>query len=274
MYISIVHFDTGDFMLLPSPLTNNRSLVSPILKRGLDIAISLGTLILFAPVLALIAAAIRIESRGSVIYGAPRAGRNFKTFNLLKFRTMYQDADKQIKNLAHLNMYGATEQTGVDPECPDCLSLGRNCSPLLVDSDGVLRCEKETMNRKQRSSGGAFFKIKSDPRITRVGAFLRNTSLDELPQLINVLRGDMSIVGNRPLPLYEAERLTTDGAAMRFLAPAGLTGLWQVTKRGGPSVSSAERIDLDNQYAHRHSFWFDLILIVKTVPAMFQKEQV
>ncbi len=120
----------------------------------------------------------------------------------------------------------------------------------------------------------AFVKIANDPRITRLGAFLRNTSIDELPQLFNVLKGDMSLVGNRPLPLYEAQLLTSDEWAARFLGPAGITGLWQVSKRGRSQMSDEERRQLDNHYTTHFSFWMDLRILLKTIPAVFQKESV
>lgn len=107
-----------------------------------------------------------------------------------------------------------------------------------------------------------------------MGKFIRNTSIDELPQLWNVIIGDMSIVGNRPLPLYEAEKLTSDRYALRFLAPAGITGLWQVEKRGKGEMSEDERLMLDNKYAENHSFVNDIRLILKTIPALFQSENV
>lgn len=126
----------------------------------------------------------------------------------------------------------------------------------------------------ENSSDGVFFKIKDDPRITGFGQFLRNTSLDEIPQLFNVLRGDMSLVGNRPLPLYEAEKLTKDQIAWRFLAPAGITGLWQITKRGKDNMSPEERIALDMEYAMKNSFWLDMKILLSTFPALLQKEKV
>lgn len=126
----------------------------------------------------------------------------------------------------------------------------------------------------ENSADGVFFKIKDDPRITRLGQFLRNTSLDEIPQLFNVLRGDMSLVGNRPLPLYEAEKLTKDQIAWRFLAPAGITGLWQITKRGKDNMSPDERIALDMEYAMKNSFWLDMKILLSTFPALLQKEKV
>jgi lipopolysaccharide/colanic/teichoic acid biosynthesis glycosyltransferase len=123
-------------------------------------------------------------------------------------------------------------------------------------------------------SAAAFVKIANDPRITKVGKILRNTSLDELPQLFNILSGDMSFVGNRPLPLYEAEQLTSNEWSMRFIGPAGLTGLWQISKRGKKDMSELERKQLDNFYASKHSFWLDFKIILKTFPALIQKEQV
>jgi lipopolysaccharide/colanic/teichoic acid biosynthesis glycosyltransferase len=130
------------------------------------------------------------------------------------------------------------------------------------------------LNQYDKGDNSSFVKFENDPRITKIGKFLRNTSLDELPQLINVLIGDMSLVGNRPLPLYEAERLTKDQWAKRFLAPAGITGLWQITKRGKSDMSEDERMELDIAYAEKSTFLFDLQIILKTIPALFQKENV
>ncbi|MFD1630747.1 sugar transferase [Pseudopedobacter beijingensis] len=135
--------------------------------------------------------------------------------------------------------------------------------------------EVEKLSKNNQYKGeSAFFKVQNDPRVTKLGSFLRNTSIDELPQLVNVLKGDMSLVGNRPLPLYEAEKLTTNEWSMRFLGPAGLTGLWQISKRGKKEISERERKKLDNFYASNYSLWLDLKIILKTIPALLQKEKV
>lgn len=139
-----------------------------------------------------------------------------------------------------------------------------------------VNADKEIENLKKDNQYGdsAFFKIQNDPRVTKLGNFLRNSSLDELPQLFNVLMGNMSIVGNRPLPLYEAEQLTTDEWSMRFLGPAGITGLWQIIKRGKSDMSDRERKKLDNFYTKKFSIWLDLKIVFLTFPALFQKEKV
>lgn len=115
-------------------------------------------------------------------------------------------------------------------------------------------------------AGGAFFKLENDPRITRIGHFLRKSSLDELPQLINVLKGEMRLVGNRPLPVYEAEALQEDWQRTRFLAPAGITGLWQISGRS--DLSEKERLALDSYYTVTRTFASDFGILVKTIPSL------
>jgi len=146
---------------------------------------------------------------------------------------------------------------------------------MVVDADKKIE-QMTHLNQYNTTStdGPVFFKVTNDPRITRVGAFLRNTSLDELPQLINVLLADMSLVGNRPLPLYEAQTLTTDEWAARFMAPAGITGLWQIKKRGQDDMSVEERINLDIDYAKRNNFMYDLWIMANTPTALMQKSNV
>ena len=186
---------------------------------------------------------------------------------------MKTGAESLIDNMKDQNQYkAAAKTTEQESECPACKALGRPCSSVLF-IDGKHLCEKMYFEKK-KNENSSFLKFKNDPRVTKLGEFIRKTSIDELPQLINILKGDMSFVGNRPLPLYEAEQLTTDDWAERFNAPAGLTGLWQVTKRGKSDMSEEERKQLDNTYAKTHSFWGDIALILKTVPALTQKENV
>lgn len=254
---------------------------TPLIKRIFDIVFAGTVILLLSPVLLMIYLLIRLESKGPVFYYSLRVGSGYRVFKFFKFRSMYVDADKRLKDLKHLNQYavdsGMIESTAkADTDeylCDECQRAGSKCQfPVYTDKNKW--CERDYLGFKKAKAGSAFFKLKDDPRITRVGKFIRNTSIDELPQLWNVIIGDMSIVGNRPLPLYEAEKLTTDKYALRFMAPAGITGLWQVEKRGKGEMSEEERLILDNTYARNHSFIYDIKLILKTIPALFQKESV
>lgn len=142
---------------------------------------------------------------------------------------------------------------------------------MVVDAEAKVA---ELMKDNQYGADGAFFKVKNDPRVTGIGRLIRNTSLDELPQLINVLRGDMSVVGNRPLPLREAETLTSEEWSERFLAPAGITGMWQTSGRGKDTMRTEDRMALDIEYARRYSPLTDLKILFKTFGAMKQDANV
>ncbi|MEI6575311.1 MAG: sugar transferase [Bacteroidota bacterium] len=256
----------------------------PVSKRIFDILVASFALIFLSPILLLVVIAIRLESKGKVYYTSKRVGR--KPFDFYKLRSMRVGADAELSKLAKdKNQYNTAKQAEVDfsKVCPRCSSLpeGQTCSAVLHIGDHDICDYWYNIQKKEvASSKSAFIKIVDDPRITKVGKVIRNTSIDELPQLINVLKGDMSIVGNRPLPVYEAEILTQDIMSKRFLAPAGITGLWQVELRGrGGDMSEEERKRLDNEYANHfvgdnYSFWYDLKLILRTIPAMFQKDTV
>jgi len=204
------------------------------------------------------------------------------------FKNAFDDRFCQsVKDLAKKNnQYNKdTEEKTIsfNTACPECskLDTGHSCSPLLFINENEI-CDNWYSQQKKdiETKNSTFIKILDDPRITRVGKFIRNSSIDELPQLINVIKGDMSIVGNRPLPVYEAELLTKDAMSKRFLAPAGITGLWQVELRGrGGNMSEEERIRLDNEYAdnftgNKYSFWYDMKLILRTFPGLIQKSTV
>lgn len=185
------------------------------LKRIADVVLSLFALIVLSPLFLIAALAIRIESKGNVIFAQNRTGRNGKVFKMYKFRSMYQDAE-----------------------------LLRN--ELL----------------EQNEMDGPVFKIARDPRITKVGRLIRKLSIDELPQLINIIRGDMSIVGPRPLVTYETEDFTAY-ENLRHLVKPGLTCFWQISGRN--NISFEEWIELDIKYLNRMSIWTDIKIVFKTV---------
>lgn len=254
----------------------------PVVKRMFDILVSSIAIIILSPVFLIVAIAIKLESKGPVIYKSKRVGTGYKIFDFYKFRSMYTGSDLKLKELSHLNQYKQEEEEpGLNQikeagDCPRCAALpeGEYCSPVLYLGGGEI-CEYWYQVLKKKGKVSTFIKIENDPRVTHVGKIIRNTSIDELPQLFNVLGGSMSIVGNRPLPLYEAELLTSDDWGARFLAPAGITGLWQVKLRGkGGVMSEEERKSLDNKYAETYSFFGDIKLILSTIPALFQKQNV
>ena len=142
---------------------------------------------------------------------------------------------------------------------------------MEVDADKKMSTLKHLNKYANKNKDVKFLKIYNDPRVTRFGKFLRKTSLDELPQLLNVLKGDMSLVGNRPLPIYEATTLTTNECVERFMAPAGITGLWQIKKKSQPNMTAEERIGLDISYARHCSLLNDFKIIAKTPGALIQK---
>lgn len=245
----------------------------PIVKRLFDILVAGTALLLISPILLMVMLAIRLESKGQVYYTSKRVGTGYQVFDFFKLRSMATGADAKLKDLKHLNQYNSEETVEEELECGECKRLGHPCSPILIVDGGEV-CEHFYQKKRREKNSSTFIKIKDDPRITRVGRFIRNTSIDELPQLLNVLKGDMSIVGNRPLPLYEAEMITSDEWILRFMAPAGITGLWQTKKRGKGSMSEEERKSLDNEYALSYSVFNDIKIVLLTIPALFQKENV
>lgn len=255
---------------------------TPFFKRSFDILFASLALLALSPLLIAFMIAIRLESKGKVYYISKRVGSGYKVFNFYKLRSMYTNADSRLKELAHLNQYKKEPAPKTTEKQATTTAFSTN-NPEDIQSklvgDEYLVSESEHIQSKKEKQETAFVKFENDPRITKVGHIIRKLSIDELPQLINVIKGDMSIVGNRPLPLYEAELLTTDEWTERFHGPAGITGLWQVEARGKTSkMSPEERKGLDNKYSEiaksKFSFWKDIWIILRTIPAVFQKENV
>ena len=263
----------------------------PVWKRLFDIFFSGLAIIVLSPIFIITAIAIKLESKGPVLFKSKRVGTNYTIFDFLKFRSMYIDAENRLKELSKdHNQYAersdeeelktVTAPLGEQAE-QDMIDMGMESMMMIGDEeimlvgDDFVMAESDFSKKKEEDINNAFVKIENDPRITRVGRFIRKYSIDELPQLFNILKGDMSIVGNRPLPLYEAEKLTVDSSIDRFMAPAGLTGLWQVEERGkGGAMSAEERKQLDITYGQTYNFMLDMKIILRTLTAFVQKENV
>ena len=262
----------------------------PFWKRMFDIVFSSLAIIILSPVMIITAIAIKLESPGPAMFKSKRVGTNYKIFDFLKFRSMYTDAEKRLKELSKTdNQYSKQKEHGrrsigtplstqtggslQDEEIESSMMI--NDDEIMLIGDDFVVNESDFAKQKEEEINNAFVKIENDPRVTKVGRIIRKYSIDELPQLFNILKGDMSIVGNRPLPLYEAEKLTADASIDRFMAPAGLTGLWQVEERGkGGTMSAEERKQLDIKYGQTYSFALDLKIIFRTLFAFVQKEDV
>jgi exopolysaccharide biosynthesis polyprenyl glycosylphosphotransferase len=207
----------------------NPGAVRLALKRGLDILGSLGLLAVLSPLFLAIAAVIRLTSPGPIFFRQERIGEGAKPFRMLKFRTMQVHADPAIHQ-QYVRQFIRT-----------------NAAAAAVGPEVV-------------------FKITNDPRVTRVGRFLRRTSLDELPQFWNVLKGEMSLVGPRPPLPYEVEEYKTWHYRRVFEAKPGITGLWQVTGRSRTTFDEMVRLDL--RYARTHSVWTDIKILLATPRAV------
>jgi lipopolysaccharide/colanic/teichoic acid biosynthesis glycosyltransferase len=213
--------DEDDLRLAGMPQSTMEAVLirpSPLAKRVLDTVVAGVALVMCSPLLMLIAAGIKLTSRGPVFFYQERAGRGGKPFKIAKFRTMVVDAEARKSEL-----------------------------------------------KNQSEQDGPAFKLTRDPRITRFGSFLRRTSLDELPQLWNILVGDMSLVGPRPLPIAESDACT-DWYRRRLEVKPGLTCIWQVWGRS--TVNFHEWMCMDMRYIQQLTFWHDLKLIFLTVPAV------
>ena len=265
----------------------------PLWKRTFDIVFSLLAIIILSPVFIITAIAIRLESPGPILFKSKRVGTNYTIFDFLKFRSMYTDAEKRLKEVSKAagNQYAEKDEKeeakanitaplGDEAEMA-MMAMGMESDMMISDDevmlvgDDFVVAESDFSKEKEEEINNAFVKIENDPRVTKVGRFIRKYSIDELPQLFNILKGDMSIVGNRPLPLYEAEKLTIDSSIDRFMAPAGLTGLWQVEERGkGGLMSAEERKQLDITYGQTYNFLLDMKIIFRTLTAFIQKENV
>jgi len=250
----------------------------PWSKRIFDLVVACYALLFLLPILLLAIIAIGIESKGKVFYTSKRIGRGLDVFDFYKLRTMHEGADAELDELAKKQNQYAPENmvTAVDFSlpCPRCATRtdGSPCSEVHnIDLHEICDYWYNFQMSEINKTKPAYINIAKDPRITNVGNIIRLTGIDKIPQLFNVIKGDMSIVGNRPLPLYEAERLIGEENAMRFLAPAGITGLWQVEQKAfNGLIPEEQRTRLDNEYASHfagdnYSFFYDLKLIIRAV---------
>jgi len=219
-------------------------------KRLFDLLLCVPILILTLPLSLVIALAIKLDSRGPVLYRQVRTGKDGRQFVMYKFRSMWQTPPGTID---------LTHQRAVDKWMAGVPLLQAERTSEAPDDPAA------GLGPIGQPSPHSTFKIQRDPRVTRVGRFLRKTSLDELPQVLNVLLGNMSIVGPRPSIQYEVDRYSQRDLARLYIKP-GITGLWQVEGRGRTSFKEMVEMDLD--YMMHHSLARDIVILLHTVPAV------
>ena len=251
----------------------------PLWKRAFDIAASLAAILLLSPLLIAVAVAVRLDSPGPVIYKSKRVGSNYRIFDFLKFRSMRSDADRRLKELEDLNQYASAPAAEDDAKMvlddEEIRKLLADTENGMLYADDFVIPEEAHQHQLETEQENAFVKIENDPRITRLGRFLRKYSIDELPQLFNILRGDMSVVGNRPFPstrpnASRATNISNGSCAPRASRDCGRSK--NAGRRG--KLSPEQRKQLDIEYARRMSPWFDLKIILRTFTAFIQKENV
>ena len=240
----------------------------PLWKRAFDIVFSGMALLCLSPLLILTALAIRLESKGPIIYKSKRVGSNYLIFDFLKFRSMYTDADKHLKDFNTLNQYQQEEEQeediwGEEQETEEIQKVDEE--EILLISDDFVITEEDYIHKKSKEKSNAFVKLENDPRITKIGRFIRKYSIDELPQLINILKGDMSLVGPRPERPQFVEKFKEEipRYMVKHQVRPGLTGWAQVNGLRGDS-SIKKRIEYDIYYIENWTIGFDIKIILMT----------
>jgi lipopolysaccharide/colanic/teichoic acid biosynthesis glycosyltransferase len=250
---------------------------SYLLKRAFDLTFTICALLITLPFYPLIVLFIRLDSAGPALYRQVRIGKDGRPFVVYKFRTMRHVPPEQA-NAAHMEIFAKWSSgallggAAVVPE-PDLAPVNGNtpCSAGGAHDDASLSRETAeplaSCRQASRRLVASPFKFTDDPRITRVGHMLRKTSIDELPQFLNVLRGEMSVVGPRPAILHEVERYNQQALARLRVLP-GITGRWQVEARG--RVDFAGMVELDLAYVGGSTLWRDITLVLRTIPAVLR----
>ena len=227
LFNSEINYLIANHLILLNTKNNLKSALNIIVKRVFDITVSVMLFPFILLAVTVLSILIKIDSKGPVFYSHKRVGKNGKTIDVYKFRSMHKDADDRLKRI------------------------------LKNDEDA-------------KKEWGTYFKLKNDPRITKAGNFLRKTSLDELPQIFNVFKGDMSLVGPRPVLKKEIDEYYRENSQYYLMVKPGITGLWQVSGRNDTSYDF--RVKLDTWYVLNWSLWLDVIILFKTVKVVIKKE--